>query len=484
MYDIGIPEIICTKRYEDVNGFSLKYDAEAVERPETCPYADSDIVHNEPRLHVHSSQQNLIRDTRAEGKLVFINLTVKRYRCSECGRIISDKFTFYDKHSHMTHRLRNEFVRRCINGETFSYIARDYGVDHKTVAAAFKAYANEKKEDLSQSYTPEVLGIDETHVYGQFRLVLTDVKQQKLLDIKEDNSQDTTKAYLRTLDRTLCKCATMDFAPVYAKAVSDILPDTTIVIDKFHVVQEINRCLDNVRKDLQNEYRAQGVNIRRFKKSRTLFMTNWEDLTEKSIEALDSWFKEFPELYEAYLCKETLRDIYLTAESYEEAEKMFNLWIKAIPSFERFSPMKKTMISRRQHILNFWYYKWTNAYTESVNNLIKKIEEAGRGYKFETLRERCLLGINRQNLDKFDPRTAEYRPSDEIVNENETMDKKKELYVSMDTNPNEISDIPLKECVALYLELESSEEYRKKRFYYRMMAYYERLSGLLKQRSK
>ncbi len=479
MYDIGIPEIRCTKRYEDVNGLSIKYDAEAVDRPTTCPYTDSDVVHDDPQLHIHSSQQNLIRDTRSEGKLVFINLKIKRYRCSECGRIISDTFTFYDKHSHTTNRLREEFVRRCINGETFSYIARDYGVDHKTVSAAFKAYADTHKEKLSYSYTPEVLGIDEAHIDDHYRLVLTDVKKQRLLDIKKDNSQRTVRAYLRTLDKTVCKCATMDFAPAYAKAVSVILPEATIVIDKFHVIQEINRYLDNVRKDLQNKYRKQGTDIRRFKRSRLLFMTNWEDLTEKSVEALDSWFREFPELYEAYLCKETFRDIYLTAESYEEASRMFGLWLDAIPDFERFSPMKKTMASRKQHILNYWHYEWTNAYTESVNNLIKGIEKAGRGYKFETLRERSLLEINSPKPGKFDPRTAEFKPLDELNKRGSDKSERKKLYNALNDEPQVNKDTPLKEYLILYLEINSYRQ-NEEGFYKRIRAYYERLSKLLR----
>ena len=59
----------------------------------------------------------------------------------------------------------------------------------------------------------------------------------------------------------------MDFAPGYAKAVEQVLPEALIVIDKFHVVQEVNRCLDNVRKDLQRYYRSQGIDILTLKAS-------------------------------------------------------------------------------------------------------------------------------------------------------------------------------------------------------------------------
>ncbi|MBQ9443414.1 MAG: ISL3 family transposase [Lachnospiraceae bacterium] len=479
MYDIGIPEIKCTDRLEDTQGRSIRYNAEAVTRPTVCP--NTDIEHDKPRFHVHSFKYNLLRDTRSEGKLVFINLKVQRYRCSECGKIISDTFSFYDKHAHITNRLRKEFVRRCIQGETFSYIARDYGVDHKTVAAAFKAYTAVHNEELTYLYTPEVLGIDEAHIDEHYRLVLTDVKQQRLLDIKKDNTTSTVKTYLRTLDKLVCKCATMDFKREYAAAVAAVMPDAIIVIDKFHVVQEINRCLDNVRKDLQNMYRKQGIDIRRFKKSRRLFMTNWEDLSDKGAEALSQWFNEFPELYEAYMCKETFRDIYLTADTYEQASEMFDLWLDAIPDFERFSAMKKTMVQHKTHILNYWHFQWTNAYTEYVNNLIKGIEKAGRGYKFDTLRERCLLEINRPKPEKFNPRTAEYVPSGSLPSEGNNTGSRKALYNAVSEDVKLSAELPLKDYVVIYLEMNSSEK-RQTAFISRMKAYYDKLQAL-EQRS-
>ena len=409
MYDIGIPEIVCTDKYEDTTHSFIKYDAESITRPEVC--SNTKCRSPKPiKPHIHSKRTNQLRDVRSEGKLVIINLTVRHYRCPYCGNITADQFTFYNKNSHMTNRLREEFVRRCINGETFSYIANDYNVDHKTVAAAFRAYVKEHEDLLNNNYTPEVLGIDEAHIDDHYRLVLTDVKNERLLDMKKDNHKPTVKRYLRTMDQDICKCVTMDFAPGYASCVAEILPSASIVIDKFHVVQEINRCLDNVRKDIQNELRSQGVNIRRFKQSRLLFMTNWEDLSPEAEEKLSEWFMAFPDLYEAYMVKEVFRDIYLTCKEKSKASELFDGWLGIIPDWKRFQAMRKTFSSRKQHILNYWDYPWTNAYTESVNNQIKKIEKAGRGYKFDVLRERCLLEINKPKPDRVNPRTAVYEP--------------------------------------------------------------------------
>lgn len=405
MYDIGIPEIICTARYEDMDGLSILYDAEVSYRPSRCtnPQCGHFI-----KPHIHGSKHNLIKDIKAEGKIVLIKLKINRYRCPDCKYVFPDEFSFYEKNDHITKRLKNEFARRCVNGETNRYIANDYGVDGKTVAKAFSDYADTNLDKAIVTSTPAVLGIDEAHIDDHYRLVLTDIFTQKLIDIKKDNKKATVKAYLRTLDKSVCKCATMDFAEGYASCVKEILPRAVIVIDKFHVIQLINRCVDNVRKDLQNYYRSQGCDIRMFKQSKTLFMMNWENLSETAMEKLNGWFADFPELYEAYMVKETFRDIYATAKRYDDASRMFNDWLNAVPDWERFRAMKETFAKRKEHIINYWRYRQTNAYTESVNNAIKKIEKAGRGYSFDNLRERCILSINNPAPDKFDFKKAVY----------------------------------------------------------------------------
>ena len=184
------------------------------------------------------------------------------------------------------------------------------------------------------------------------------------------------------------------------------------MIDKFHVVQEINRCLDNVRKDIQNRIKKEQGNATNFYHSRKLFLTNWEDLSDKGFDRLNEWFTLYPDLYEAYMCKETFRDIYNNITDYNEAVRLFDMWLAAIPDFERFRAMKHTMTERKEHILNYWKQPVTNAFTESINNRIKAIEKAGRGYKFENLRKRCLLELNTPKPEKFDPSAATYYSSD------------------------------------------------------------------------
>lgn len=459
MYDIGIPEINVIARSESTDERAILYDAEAIKRPEKCinPKCECKI-----KPHVHSANTNLLHDVKSEGKLVYIKLKIHRYRCPECGCVFPDEFTFYSKNAHFTNRLKKEFVDRVIKGETFTYIGNDYSIDHKTVAAAFKTYTENNKELFNYNYTPEVLGLDEAHIDEHYRLVITDIKEQRLIDMKRDNKANTIKAYLKTLDKTTCNCVTMDFAPIYAKCVNIIIPNALIVIDKFHAVQEVNRCLDKTRIMLQNQlHNEKGIDMKRFKRAKHLFMTNWEDLSVEENNCLNRWFLEFPELFVAYMTKETFRDIYTTVEDINKATDLFNKWLDAIPPYETFGAMRKTMNRRKDHILNYWNAPYTNAYTESVNNIIKKIEKAGRGYKFDTLRERCMLEINTDKPGRFNPKEAIFVSKDIKT---PIRNKVKELYISpvyqMDVTC--ITDyISLIDSLEIYLEVFNPSRYNE-----------------------
>lgn len=397
-YDIGIKEIICTKKKPGVTtGLSIQYDAEAAARPSKC--SNPKCLH-EVKPHIHDTKYNDIKDIKSEGKIVVIHLAIRRYKCPDCGYVFPDEFTFYAKNDHITKRLKEEFVRRCLSGETFSYIARDYAVDGKTVATAFGEYADVHMSSVLSTDTPEVLGIDEAHIDDNYRLVLCDVKRRKLIDIKKNNHKSTVRAYLRTLDKSVCRVVTMDFAKGYAYSVMKVLPDALIVIDRFHVVQDVNRCVDKVRIELQNKHRQEGYDSKLFKRAKTLFTSNLEKLSGKSLFTLQQWFDMFPDMYEAYMVKETLRDIY-NNDNYEDAEKMFDKWLSDMPDYPQFNAMKSTFSERKEHILNYFKTKETNAFTESTNNRIKTIEKAGRGYRFDVLRERCILALNREKPKKF-----------------------------------------------------------------------------------
>lgn len=124
--------------------------------------------------------------------------------------------------------------------------------------------------------------------------------------------------------------------------------------------------------------------------------------------------KSYPVLEEAYVLKETFREIYDLPERGFAAEA-FDRWCSSIPdTLPEFLTLRDTFMSRREHILNYFDYRVTNAFAESSNNIIKGIEKQGKGYDFETLRKIALFSSRMEEFKKFDCKNAEFIKSHEF----------------------------------------------------------------------
>lgn len=290
----------------------------------------------------------------------------------------------------MTPRLRNRIVQRILRREAYSRIAEDYGISDKTVRRAFDDWAKKHKYMALYS-TPKVIGIDEAHIDKHFRLIITDPEHKRLLDILPNNKPETVYSYLKSLKNPeIVQVATMDFAPLYAKAAKSVFPFVTVVIDRFHVIQLVNKHMDSIRKRMHNE----KIIKKRLKRERTLFMANFEDLSPESSLQLTNWLESYPELSRVYWAKEQFREIY-ESTSPLQAEDRFNTWCDTVDSnVPEFKDLKKYLVARKDDILAYFDYRYTNAFTESANNIIKTIEKQGHGYSFEVLRAMCLMSVN------------------------------------------------------------------------------------------
>jgi transposase len=351
-------------------------------------------------------------DMHIGGKLVYIELKTQRYKCLDCNTVMTEEFDFIDNTTQMTTRMREDILKRCLTKTTFKAISTYYSISDKTVRRVFDEYVS-RNERLLHYEAPDVLGIDEAHIDKHFRLIVTDIMNKRLLDMLENNSYNTVTRLLTNMpNRGRIKVVTMDFAPVYAKAVKDWLPDAVCVIDKFHVIQDINRKVDKVRISIHKQAKSEGKDIKRLKDERKLFMANLEDLSTANCQKLTDWFEEYPQLSEVYFVKEKFREIYAKAETKFEASQMFNKWLKEIPDeYEELKTLKRFFKQRKDDILNYFDYRQTNALTESLNNTIKEIEKIGHGYRFEVLRARALFYTKATVLPKFEPKKAFYEQS-------------------------------------------------------------------------
>jgi len=94
--------------------------------------------------------------------------------------------------------------------------------------------------------------------------------------------------------------------------------------------------------------------------------------------------------------------------SRQEAEHEYDNWLKCItPEIQPyFEPLTRAVENWHEEIFSYFDFlpnPITNAYTESLNGLIKLANKNGRGYKFDVLRAKILFteGMHKISYPKF-----------------------------------------------------------------------------------
>lgn len=97
------------------------------------------------------------------------------------------------------------------------------------------------------------------------------------------------------------------------------------------------------------------------------------------------------------------------------AEQAYALWHTRLPEtlHGHFKPILTAVGSWREELFNYFDHPITNAYTESLNNLIRVTNRIGRGYSFEVLRAKMLFTRGNQAIEK--PKFPKQQPPTEGV---------------------------------------------------------------------
>lgn len=338
----------------------------------------------------HGRRTLLIADLPHHQKPCVLQIDQRRFRCRNCGDSAFQRFACLHKHHRITSRL-HEWICNASFDYPFTRISGLVGITEGTVRNIFGSYI----AGLEKQYRPETprwLGIDEVHLHHQMRGVFTNIEKHTLVEMLSTRSKEDVTAYLRTLKPNTVEVVTMDMWKPYRDAVRDAFPNARIVVDKFHVVRMGNKFIEDVRKHLRSglseDERTHWMH------QRFVLYRRRSELTAPMKAKLERWTARFPLIGIAYELKEALFDIY-HCKTVAEAETAYNQLVASVPdelqSF--FEPIRTSFKRWKKEIFNYFVgdKRFTNAFRESMNNLIKVMQKQGRGYSFEVLRARMLF---------------------------------------------------------------------------------------------
>lgn len=355
---------------------------EAARPPAACTSCHSaDIVGFGKRAQLYN-------DLPIHGKRVGITVQRRRYKCKACGVTFYEPLAAIHEHHHATNRLIH-FVERESMRRTFAGVAEEVGIDEKTVRSIFTRYS-EGLDRTVRFELPQWMGIDEIHIIKKPRCVITNVEHNTVVNMLPNREKKALTAYLKDLaHKDRIRFVAMDMWRPNKMAVESMIPDAQIVVDKFHIVRMANVALEMHRKSIRRTLNSrQRVKLMR---DRFILLKRPVDITAEEEELMGPWFEAFPTLGHAYALKEEFFGIW-ESRSRRDAEARYEIWKKRVtPEVEpHFQPILTALENWHGEIFAYFDRPITNAYTESLNSLIRVINRNGRGYSFEALRAKVL----------------------------------------------------------------------------------------------
>jgi transposase len=348
----------------------------------------------------HGRNEQVIRDLPTHGKRLAIYVDTRRWRCTDCGKTFMELVPAVNAKREMTERLVKWIGQQSLK-RTFASIAEEAGLDEKTIRNIFRDYVNELEAKF-RFETPTWMGIDEIHLIRP-RCVISNIHNNTVVNMLPNRDKKTVVNYLHHLpSKEEVQFVAMDMWTPYRDAVQAVMPDARIVIDKFHVVRMANDAVEKVRKSLRESLtpkQRRGLMHDRF-----VLLKRERDLDDRGRLLLDGWTANYPELSQAYRLKEQFYGIYEGMGTPADALRRYEAWLHAVTPEVRdaFSDLIRAFTNWQPYILNYFDHPVTNAYTESLNNLIRVMNRLGRGYSFEALRAKILFteGSHKQTLVK------------------------------------------------------------------------------------
>jgi transposase len=330
---------------------------------------------------VHQVSRRKIKHGVLDHKIINLDLKVRRFKCSHCQHVFTEKFPGIDRRRTSANFRRQllDWLRR----NSFRYIGQKFNISPATLTRCVLEINGDIEVDWSQANVTK-LGIDE-HSFRGKRLVITvtDLSNKKLLAILKGDSQACLEDFLRQIPRKYranINEVVTDLRESYRAVINRYLPEASHTADRYHVETLARRALDDIRQVVQEMGQGRKVNMKK------LLWANKHALNDQELRKLELIFKryeKYPVLKQAWVIKEKIIQMYQTRDKEESKEKFEHIiMLLETPEYSRYlETLRRTMKRWKGPILNYFENRTTNGFTEGCHTKIKMIKRISFGFR-------------------------------------------------------------------------------------------------------
>jgi transposase len=323
-------------------------------------------------------------------KQALLRVTMHRLQCKSCDNMWWPQLPFVKGKKRYT-RSFTQTVLDLLRFGTIKAVADFLHVSWNLVKDIHKRKLVSTYRHISLADV-KYLGMDEFSLRKNHRYmtIFVDLQTGRILHAVEGTSKEVILPFLKRVKKKArrLKAIAMDMSVSYISAVSEILPETPVVFDRYHVMALMNKQIDNLRRELQRSLNDEGKKF--LKGSRFLLLKNYDGVLDDKRAKLNTLLQSNAPLYEIHTMKEQLR-LYWEQDNKKEAVSFLIQWLlDAMKSnVKQLRKMASTLIDHLPGIMHYYPHRITNGPLEGLNNKIKTMKRQAYGFrdmKYFTLR--------------------------------------------------------------------------------------------------
>ena len=347
-----------------------------------CPFCNR----RSKRLHDYLREQKILHMSLSLQK-VYLLFRKRRFVCNKCHKTFTERISFLHRRARKSVFVEVEALDR-LTDSSFQKTKERIGISYGGMVSLLKRVFTVETINWQEQKVQEIIriGIDEHHFgrKNKYLITIANLLTGKPIHILPDDKQKTLRTFLRQLPPEIkeqIEEVAVDMRRSFIAAVVKELPNTRIVIDHFHLIQDANRRVNEARRiedDVQEKVKGNGPKRIPWR----LLTRNKEDLRGEQERLIRYYLHLFPAVAVFYSCKEKLREIY-KARTKEEAERLLTELITTMRASEypELWSWAKTLYGYQEYILNYFDNRTTNATTEGLHRKFKLIQRTAYGFR-------------------------------------------------------------------------------------------------------
>ena len=386
-------EGVIVTNYQIITEIGIVLHLENTERKTDCIYCGNKAE------KLHQNNELTIRDLPLGEQALYLRINRRQMRCKKCGKKFTEELNYVSKKRTYTDRFRKKIVEEVLNSDIKNTAKRN-GVSEQEIETMLKDLGEElrteKPKDLKR------LGIDEIAMIkgqGNYYAVLVNIGTGKLIGLVEKRTEEALTEYLKLWGKEILSQieeVSIDMWIGYKNVAEKLMSQAQIVVDRFHVMKQVNDELEEARKEVKRE--ARKIKNKKDKekileglaKSKYLLLKNEKDLVEKEKKKLEEVSKVSSLLGEMYKLKEKFRKVFEENTDWQAGLFALMDWVKDAISY--FPKSCKTIRRWIDEIIAYFDNRTTQGTVEGINNKLKVIKRRGYGFRnFKNFSLRCFL---------------------------------------------------------------------------------------------